>query len=356
MKKIKREENIIRELSQLPPGLSDIYAKIYGEMSKTDTFEIAVKALRFLLCSQKPISTGDFLTAVSPPSEKAIDSESLLDYCSDLIVEDKALGTFRLAHLSVREYLEEKCKDYTPADTHAVAAEICLSCITKTKGRVRSNMAAPEDEVSSSSLLDYAMLFWPLHCGLSEGKRAVPPLEPPISSFIMQRRVSNRFSKWMEDTRTLVKSLSMEDPLRKKLLQCFCSPANPFFLSCAFGLYEAVEHSSVPATDRSESGQGGLHLASLYGHERVVKALLGKGVPADSRDTYGRTPLFYAIKNGHLNVVQLLLNQGNEVEISNEVLWLAAQNGKAALEMCLNRDGEIEISEGVIGAAVSKYS
>ena len=62
-------------------------------MSETDTFQIAVKPLGSLLAASA------FMAAVCPPPQKAIDSESLLDYCFNLIVKDKALDRVQLNEL-----------------------------------------------------------------------------------------------------------------------------------------------------------------------------------------------------------------------------------------------------------------
>lgn len=358
MTKLKKEETVLTELSKLPSELSDIYAKIYEQMSESDAFETATKALRFLACIQKPLGIGPFLAAVCP--QNPIDSEALLDYCSNLILEDKSVGTFRFAHLSVREYLEGKRTDYTLVDTHAVAAEICLACISKRRPGTRGTTAGQKSERSPDAMHEYATIFWPVHCQLSGEKRTSSQLASLISSFIMQRRVGLAFSKWMEDVRDLTESLKAEVPLRKKLRHCLCSPPNPFFLGCAFGLSEVVQHSDMSLTARSESGLSGLHLASIYGHDQVVRILLGRGADADSKDTYGRTPLFYATENGHLSVVEVLLEQGKDIKISSEILMLGAwawQRGKQStgiMELLLRKDGEIHISDDVLLAALSK--
>jgi hypothetical protein len=223
-------------------------------------------------------------------------------------------------------------------------------------------MTAQKAETPPDAMLEYARMFWPVHCKLSgEKNRVVPPLQPPISSFIMQRRVSAKFSMWMEDARRLTKSLSMEDPLRQKLCHCFCSPPNPFFLACVFGLEEVVEHSTVPTPDRCEPGHGGLHLASMYGHDQVVRILLGKGTDVNSGDTYGRTPLFYATKHAHANVVRVLLDYDKGIEITPEILIEAAissrekKEDKTILELLLDRAGQAYISEEIVEIAVSKY-
>lgn len=355
--KLNNEENVIKELSHLPLTLSDTYAKIYNRMSETDTFQIAVKALRLLACSQRPLAASDFLAAVCPPPQKAIDSESLLEYCFNLVVKDKALDIFRFAHLSVREYLETR-DDYTITSTHAVAAEICLACITKTRIGAGERMTAQNGGPAPDPMIEYATMFWPVHCGLSGEKRDIPPLAPPISTFIMQRRVGNAFKAWMEDARALAKSLGVLDPLAAKLRDCFCSPPSPFFLACVFGLHEVVERISVSDTTRCESGFGGLHLASKYGHEQVVQVLLGKGASANSKDAYGRTPLYYAAENGYSKIIEVLLNHDKDIEITPDILSKAAyaslKQQENVLELLLHRDGKIQISQAVLSAAIGK--
>ena len=162
----------------------------------------------------------------------------------------------------------------------------------------------------------------------------------------------------MEDARALAKSLGVRDPLAVKLRNCFCSPPSPFFLACVFGLDEVVGRSGLPDTARCESGFGGLHLASMYGHEQVVRVLLEKGASAGSKDTYGRTPLYYAAENGHSEVIEALLNQDKDIEISPEILVKAAyaprQQEKKVLELLLSRNGKIQISSAVLMAAIGK--
>jgi hypothetical protein len=75
-------------------------------MHATFSFEIAMKALKLLACSQRPLPTSDFLIAASQPN---LISSEMLDYYCNLIIEDKDLGIFRFAHLTVREFLE--CQD-----------------------------------------------------------------------------------------------------------------------------------------------------------------------------------------------------------------------------------------------------
>ena len=51
--------------------------------------------------------------------------EHILEMCSNMIVFDPTLDTFRFAHLSVREFLEKRA-EYTKEATNDLTAERCL--------------------------------------------------------------------------------------------------------------------------------------------------------------------------------------------------------------------------------------
>jgi ankyrin repeat protein len=51
-------------------------------------------------------------------------------------------------------------------------------------------------------------------------------------------------------------------------------------------------------------------VGARYGHEAVVKLLLGKGAELENKDTeYGRTPLSWAAGESYRAVVSLLLEK-----------------------------------------------
>jgi ankyrin repeat protein len=60
-------------------------------------------------------------------------------------------------------------------------------------------------------------------------------------------------------------------------------------------------------------GYTALRLASLYGHESVVRVLLDKGAVISAADDGGQTALHLASQSGHEAVVRLLLDGGADV-------------------------------------------
>ena len=60
----------------------------------------------------------------------------------------------------------------------------------------------------------------------------------------------------------------------------------------------------------SETHRTALHLASLNGNYRCIKALIKHGAKLDEVDKYGQTPLALSLLKNHCNAVKRLLEFG----------------------------------------------
>ncbi|KAK4240550.1 ankyrin repeat-containing domain protein [Achaetomium macrosporum] len=66
--------------------------------------------------------------------------------------------------------------------------------------------------------------------------------------------------------------------------------------------------------DRDETPWlGPLHMATVKGHDRIVRILLGHTADANERDGHGRTPMMHAVAGGFDDVLQTLLGHGARV-------------------------------------------
>ena len=127
---VRTDEAIQERLEQLPPKLEDLYLELYEKLTKTSANadrEVAINAFSWLLCAQRTLTTGEFLAALSmtPRRHFKLTKEHILELCSNMVVFDSTLDTFRFAHLSVREFLEKR-PEYTRMAQNALAAETCL--------------------------------------------------------------------------------------------------------------------------------------------------------------------------------------------------------------------------------------
>jgi hypothetical protein len=115
----------------LPPNLEDLYHELYKRLIKTladADREVTINAFSWLLYAQRTLTSREFLAVLSTTPRRQFNQltkEHILEMCSNMVVFDPTLDTFRFAHLSVREFLEKR-PEYTMAATNALAAERCL--------------------------------------------------------------------------------------------------------------------------------------------------------------------------------------------------------------------------------------
>ncbi|KAF2194673.1 hypothetical protein K469DRAFT_686660 [Zopfia rhizophila CBS 207.26] len=133
------DADIKNSLGRLPPDLHTLYAELY-EMLSTKPGEVQAivfkNVFHWLLCAQRTLNTEEFLCAVSmnPQSGDNVSLASkdlVLKICNNFIVFDSQLDTFRFAHLSVREFLEQR-PEYHNSISNALAAEVCLWTVLST--------------------------------------------------------------------------------------------------------------------------------------------------------------------------------------------------------------------------------
>jgi ankyrin repeat protein len=377
---LNTEEDVLNALSEPLEGLVAVYGKIYEQInhSGSGSKALAERALKLLTCCLQPLSTTSFLAAISLPKEPRLDAGALGTLCCNLVVEDKELGIFRFSHQSVREYLEERL-DYAVPDINAVAAQICLSYLTKPKlvGRFARGTVStvPKNfdplREGKHNLHDYAALFWPLHIQRAGNLRQSSEISALITSFLLRRRANPTFASWMKDARSLSRDIQWSRSaqteiywdLRNALDDCFCEPPNPWFVACVFGIPEVIENGiPPPRIMQNENGLRSLHLACSYRNSEVVQLLLSKGEDLDGKDVYGHTPLFHAVPDA--KITQLLLDHNNDVEVSEEIILKvirdsarsSEEEGIRLLEQLLKRGGEASITEDMIEYAASSGS
>ena len=119
-----------KRLGKLLTDLRKLYNDAY--VQRFDAYEdeekpVAKGALRLLMCLQVPLSSGNFIRAVSSHRMERTElcKDDLLDLRANFIVLDTGLGVFCFAHLFVREFLETK-GGYESGKSHAFAARSCI--------------------------------------------------------------------------------------------------------------------------------------------------------------------------------------------------------------------------------------
>ena len=110
----------------------------------------------------------------------------MLQLCCDFVIYDTELDVFRCAHLSVREFLEER-PDCTTKILNSRAAEACLFVVTASRHPAVADFLLQhnyvkgyENDVDRRIVYPgvlgidwlvgfYSKLYWPVHCQLAGG-------------------------------------------------------------------------------------------------------------------------------------------------------------------------------------------
>ena len=205
------DSDIESSLGQLPPDLNALYDDLYGLLSrKPGRAQAAVfkNALSWLLCAQRTLKTEEFLCAVSIGSKsgssvKVASKDLVLKICNNFVIFDPELDTFRFAHLSVREYLEQR-PEYCSTTINALAAEVCLwtvlsasSNINIEKWLLELGWRANGSPATVEQLCAYADIYWPGHCKLAKEQRSFGKLKEMLQHVLITvRGASSAISLW----------------------------------------------------------------------------------------------------------------------------------------------------------------
>ncbi|KAI9771411.1 MAG: hypothetical protein M1839_002801 [Geoglossum umbratile] len=362
--RMRIEADIAQELGRLPQSLADLYALTYDQISQSGPQSrlIADKAMKWLLCAQRPLGTEEFIAAISVSSGgqyTKLSSTDLLSICCNLVVLDAELDVFRFAHLSVREFLEG-IDNYSISEIHALATERCIDAFTVDLGHKRP----PDLVIEQSDVFQpYAALYWPTHYKIAGNSQHEEKLRAKVTLFLLHGcEPAPSFVYWLLTAKEAVKPLLMDNPLRNALVSTFSSPPNALFLACSYGVTTIAEdmrrHNYRQWDHRNDNSDSGLHLAAAGGHDElvrlllkegagttardnhlrtalhraaaagsdlVVRELLANGAYIDARDTDGATALFTATSHGYTEVAQTLLENQATTEITYRNRWTALQ-------------------------------
>jgi ankyrin repeat protein len=384
------EEDIRLALERLPPTLQGVYAIIIAQIHKGApvSMPLAKKALKWLLCAQQPLRSDELLKALSADldvSNVKITVENLLNICCNLVKYDSELDVVRFIHLSVREYLEKE-PEYEPSLSHSAIATACLrACFhgakPKRKGRHKN--------ARNKTFYDYAIIYWPLHCVHAGTYRRQEKLGKLFYDFIYDKKT---YTGWLWSLEESWEEMGLErsgDSLDAKLvgqlMDCMSRWPTPIFLACAFGFMElfqdgrdlqekdgkrknlrqrdpfhiAVRHGQRDVVEHlaASSGQEGADEGSLIAavsmsHKKMVSYLLEKNPQLSI--THG--VLEVGVSNADVDTVKLLLTKIDRVEVTTELINLAATNGldgKQIIDLLLNLVQDVSITNRTIEKACS---
>ncbi|KAH6662692.1 hypothetical protein B0J14DRAFT_685218 [Halenospora varia] len=370
MFRVRTDEAIRERLGRLPPKLEDLYLELYKKLTKTsaDTDrEVTINAFSWLLYAQRTLTSIKFLAALSTTPWRQFNQltkEHILEMCSNMVVFDPTLDTFRFAHLSIREFLEKR-PEYTREATNALAAKTCL-------------LDAPHCQLAANQRTT-SMLKDLLYHFLSNDS------DPRSAVIVWASRIKERFNDY-----------SIKLDLTRRLQDTEAYSSQSLFIACCFDLQEvmraqttsakylvnsqAIEEEVVKAAAGNEESGKEVTILLLQHHgadivitEEVVKAVAGNGKSGKEvimvlLEQHGADVVITeevvkaAVGNeesGKEVMMVLLKERGADVVITEEVVKAAAGNGKSGKEVMMvlleERGADIVITEEVVKVVVGNY-
>ncbi|RDH39372.1 ankyrin repeat-containing domain protein [Aspergillus welwitschiae] len=301
--RVKDLESIYVALESLPATLGRSYAAIHCriESMKETAREVARFTFYWLLGAKRMLPIPDFLIAVARSAKclSNLQPRTIIDYCCGLAVIDNETNTFRLAHPTVREYLES-LEIYRGKE---VSYSIALACLDAYLG----------ENCVENEFLKYATNYWPSHVedlGFAPQRAKVVP---SLTDFFTKEE---HFDDWLDNFELQQREggSSWKSTNERKLDASISTPRTPLFLICCFGFVEILEDDDVvedlDVNQTNKDGSSGLYLAARGGHIMVVQKLLDMGANIDAPGFQYGDALQAACLGGWTEIVQLLINHG----------------------------------------------
>ena len=316
---------------------------------------LGMAALMWISRSERPMKIGELCEALAVEmGTRDIDSDNIpsektvLTSCLGLVTVDES-SIIRLVHFTLQEYFDSHLEHFKRPQ--ATMAEVCLTYLNFDS--VNNISYTLKCAPAETRFLQYASSYWGVYArnGLTEGVKSLAlqlldKFGKHISANLLVRR---KFNLWERRTRR---------SMRFSGLHCL---AYLGLDEIAIAWLEGEPGCSADAAD----GQGRTPLmwAAEYGHEAMVKLLLGrKDVNPDSRDNYSKTPLFHAAEGGYEGIVKLLLDREEANPDSKDnrgitpLMWAAECGHEGIVKLLLGRGEVNPESKDDSGATALHYA
>jgi ankyrin repeat protein len=333
-------------LNTIPEGLQDAFEvtikRINHQKSKS---KHAMKILQWIFLAVRPLSIDELRHALAThpndteyDNQRALTTSQIIDFCLGLVILDKETSIVRLVHKSLQDYL---CSEYDNGGLFKNGhEEIAISCLTYMNfnyssidgcrdGSILSAMDSstepgPENTadrlfdlgkatLKKYAFLDYAICNWSHHVNGASNPKAERLGIKFLSGHGGLQCISRNLRTW---------------PILIAEHQLYTSV---WPIKHLFDLDEGEMKDAL--VNNSSLSISGLHIASIYGVEKIVQNLIdnhSSDINAQFRP--GASPLLLATIGNHKSITNLLLKTPNikidlECEHGAKLLFVAAYNG-----------------------------
>ncbi|KAI9704106.1 MAG: hypothetical protein M1836_006967 [Candelina mexicana] len=293
-RRLALEKDVRSELGKLPAELKEQYRVIYMDIldSAPATSSIAVRTFSWMLAAQRTMTVEEMIAAVALDDDGSYHTDlsipKLLDICRNLLIvtsigQASEQRTFQMAHLSVREFLEE-LEEFSAQHIHTIATSRLLANYGLNLGRKEKGSVEQEPV---KVLRDYTTYLFE-HAEMSFLIEPECDLAYTMRSFLFDYNYEP--TKMLTEWHHLIEEFHERSFLPKDLLDLLDLP-----------LYHKRQSDDL--------GAGGLRLICIHGLLSVFRSLGDvEKIPWRSKTdfSYG-TVIYQATTHDKLTVAKLLL-------------------------------------------------
>ncbi|KAF8244834.1 ankyrin [Wilcoxina mikolae CBS 423.85] len=344
--RLRNDKAIKRALKSLPPDLNETYERILEGISEDDK-ELALRILRWLTCSLRPLKIQEIIEGVAlelddtalDPETFLNDPEDIADICGSLVELDQEAGTVALAHFSVKEFFLSSQRlagphpDFyiNPVQANFDLAKLCVTYLSFE--HFSCGPCAAGDELvrrcEAYALYEYAGLKWPAHAQEHTSMEDDEFLSV-MEAFFLDKRMNGNFDAWAQ----VYEAKGRVFESFNSYLSCDrIGETNRLIYACRLGLYSVAKLLLSKCIDpklvctsevgdeakddpKSKACGNALNAACESGNVKVVELILATGVDINAIAGRYELPIIAAITTSHyrgtgdFGVLKYLLEKG----------------------------------------------
>ena len=229
-------DEILRALTELPPGMDELYKRIIHDMASNPPSQVALAktVLKWVLCVSRPITVREVDYIVEKLHGSVADPKTMIkNSCGQLLNIDRN-HRVQINHMTIQEFFQNQDMKHPFSvcftEAHSELASFCLGYLMTLENL---DEVSDEDLKESYPLADYASTFWSYHVLLSDSSGV-------LAEQIIEFLISPHFNNWLQ-TLALCSNLRYLEITLHNIIDWAGSLPESGLITCTEGLRSLCE-------------------------------------------------------------------------------------------------------------------